>query len=184
MWRSTAPSGSGSYSELRAGADKLPVGHGQTGSGWNVAAAVLTVAALVSWFVLQSPADSPDQNVFGLYRGRSFIACAVLTYVALLVLLGRILRADEVSPVNALALYFDFRELTPVGDEGDTMIRQLADRLVEVDLLGRAAQLIQHQVTFRLKGDEKARVGTKLAAIYILDRQYDKAMGPAPAQRW
>ena len=92
--------------------------------------------------------------------------------------------ADKVSPVNALALYFDFRELTPVGDEGDTMIRQLADRLVEVDLLGRAAQLIQHQVTFRLKGDEKARVGTKLAAIYILDRQYDKAMDALRESRW
>ena len=92
--------------------------------------------------------------------------------------------ADEVAPVSALALYFDFRELTPVGRDGDTMIRLLADRLVEVDLLGRAAQLIQHQVTFRLKGEEKARVGTKLAAIYLLDRQYDKAMEALRESRW
>ncbi|MCH8110735.1 MAG: hypothetical protein IH905_02070 [Proteobacteria bacterium] len=92
--------------------------------------------------------------------------------------------ADDVAPVSALALYFDFRELTPVGSDGDTMIRLLADRLVEVDLLGRAAQLIQHQVTFRLKGEEKARVGTKLAAIYLLDRQYDKAMEALRESRW
>ena len=92
--------------------------------------------------------------------------------------------ADDIAPVNALALYFDFRELTPVGREGDAMIRQLADRLVEVDLLGRAAQLVQHQVTFRLKGEEKARVGTKLAAIYILDRQFDKALEALSESRW
>ncbi len=92
--------------------------------------------------------------------------------------------ADEVAPVSALALYFDFRELTPVGSDGDTMIRLRADRLVEVDLLGRAAQLIQHQVSFRLKGEEKARVGTKLAAIYLLDRQYDKAMEALRESRW
>lgn len=92
--------------------------------------------------------------------------------------------ADDVAPVRALALYFDFRELTPVGSDGDTMIRLLADRLVEVDLLGRAAQLIQHQVTFRLKGGEKSRVGTKLAAIYLLDRQYSKAMEALRESRW
>ncbi|MCH8187594.1 MAG: hypothetical protein IIB66_02645, partial [Proteobacteria bacterium] len=92
--------------------------------------------------------------------------------------------ADVVAPVTALALYFDFRELTPVGSDGDAMIRLLADRLVEVDLLGRAAQLIQHQVTFRLKREEKARVGTKLAAIYLLDRQYGKAMEALRESRW
>ncbi len=92
--------------------------------------------------------------------------------------------ADSLEPVKALALFFDFRELTPVGRDGDAMIRQLADRLVEVDLLGRAAELIQHQVEFRLKGEEKSRVAAKLAAIYILDRQPEEALEALQGSRW
>ncbi len=78
--------------------------------------------------------------------------------------------ADALPPLQALALYDDFRELTPAGTEGDLMIQKLADRLVSVDLLNRAADLLAHQVRFRLKGENKARVGAKLAVIRLLDR--------------
>lgn len=84
--------------------------------------------------------------------------------------------SEQLGPVAALGLYFDFRELTPVGRDGDQMVRNLADRLVSVDLLGRAAELIDFQVNFRLRGAEKARVAAKLAAIYLLDRQPEKAL--------
>ena len=84
--------------------------------------------------------------------------------------------AEQLGPVAALGLYFDFRELTPVGRDGDQMVRNLADRLVSVDLLGRAAELIDFQVNFRLRGAEKSRVAAKLAAIYLLDRQPEKAL--------
>ena len=43
--------------------------------------------------------------------------------------------APKVSPLVAVALYDEFRELTPAGAEGDRLIAGLADRLVEVDLL-------------------------------------------------
>lgn len=78
--------------------------------------------------------------------------------------------ADALPPLQALALYDDFRELTPAGTEGDLMIQKLADRLVSVDLLNRAADLLAHQVRFRLKGEDRARVGAKLAVIRLLDR--------------
>jgi hypothetical protein len=78
--------------------------------------------------------------------------------------------ADRLPPLKALALYDDFRELTPAGPEGDLMIQRLADRLVSVDLLDRAASLLSHQVRYRLKGEERARVGAKLALIMLLDR--------------
>jgi len=84
--------------------------------------------------------------------------------------------ADILPPVTAIALYDEFRELTPPGALGDEMIRRLADRLVGVDLLDRAADLLEAQVDFRLKGEEKARVGARLALIYIFDRKYDKAI--------
>jgi hypothetical protein len=92
--------------------------------------------------------------------------------------------ADRMEPVRAMALYYDFRELTPVGKEGDEMIRQLADRLVSVDLLDRAAQLLDHQVKFRLRREEKARIGARLAAIYYLDKQPDKVLETLKLSRW
>lgn len=84
--------------------------------------------------------------------------------------------ADILPPVTAIALYDEFRELTPPGALGDEMIRRLADRLVGVDLLDRAADLLEQQVDFRLKGEQKARVGARLALIYLLDRKYDKTI--------
>ena len=83
---------------------------------------------------------------------------------------------EGMTPLQALALYDSFRELTPVGQAGDKIIEGLADRLVRVDLLDRAARLLDRQVKFRLQGVEKARVGARLAVIHLLDRQPDSAI--------
>ena len=83
--------------------------------------------------------------------------------------------ADKLAPVTAIALYDEFKELTPAGTRGDEMIRKLADRLVGVDLLDRAARLLEAQVRFRLKGADKARVGAQLALVHVLARDPDKA---------
>ena len=79
--------------------------------------------------------------------------------------------ADSLPPVSAIALYDEFRDLTPTGAQGDEMVRKLADRLVTVDLLGRAADLLRHQVDYRLKGLDKVRVGTQLAVLSLLDKK-------------
>ena len=84
--------------------------------------------------------------------------------------------ADAMTPLTALSLYDQFRELTPVGRRGDVIIQRLADRLVQVDLLDRAAILLDRQVRFRLQGVSKARVGSRLALIRLLDRQPEKAL--------
>ena len=86
-------------------------------------------------------------------------------------------KVDGLPPVQALALFYDFRELTPVGAQGDEMIRKLSDRLVSVDLLPQAAELLQHQVDHRLDGIAKASVATRLSLIYLLDRKAEKALG-------
>ncbi len=76
-------------------------------------------------------------------------------------------KADELPPVTAIALYDEFRELTPAGEKGDEMIRKLADRLAAVDLLREAAELLENQVQFRLSGQQKAQVGTRLTVVYL-----------------
>lgn len=84
--------------------------------------------------------------------------------------------ADRMDPVAALSLYYDFRELTPPGARGDDMVRKLAQRLVKVDLLDQAAELLNYQVANRLKGAARAQVAADLAAIEIANRAPEKAL--------
>src|SRR5690606_11596252 len=84
--------------------------------------------------------------------------------------------ADGMQPVPALGLFYDFRELTPIGADGDEMVRRLARRLVDVDLLDQAAELLKHQVDARLEGVAKAQVATDLARVYLMDRQPEAAL--------
>jgi tetratricopeptide (TPR) repeat protein len=84
--------------------------------------------------------------------------------------------ADGMTPLRAIALYDEFRELTPTGPKGDEMIRRLADRLVSVDLLQQAAALLERQVKYRLSGADKAKVGARLGLVYLLDREPEKAV--------
>lgn len=83
---------------------------------------------------------------------------------------------SDLSPVQALSLYYDYRELTPSGRRGDAMVRKLADRLIEVDLLPQAASLLEYQVKNRLRGAARAQVAADLALVYLLDDRPDKAL--------
>ncbi|MBO6580554.1 MAG: hypothetical protein JJ972_16140 [Thalassospira sp.] len=83
---------------------------------------------------------------------------------------------NNISAIKAVALYDEFRELTPAGDKGDELIRRLADRMVDVELFERAEELLEHQVDFRLTGVEKARVGARLALVYLLDSKPEETI--------
>ncbi len=85
-------------------------------------------------------------------------------------------RADTMEPIEAMTLYYDFQQLTPAGARGDEMIRNLARRLIGVDLLDQAAALLEYQVKNRLDGAAKAQIAADLAVIYIANRQPDKAL--------
>jgi tetratricopeptide (TPR) repeat protein len=92
-------------------------------------------------------------------------------------------KGDAMAPIDALSLFYDFRELTPIGNRGDEMIRRLADRLVSVDLLDQAAGLLQYQVDKRLQGAARSEVATRLAVIYLMNRKPDKALAVLRASR-
>src|SRR5258708_34080887 len=38
-------------------------------------------------------------------------------------------QGDDLPPVDALGMFYEYRELTPIGRRGDEMIRRLADRV-------------------------------------------------------
>ena len=84
--------------------------------------------------------------------------------------------ADSLGPVDALGLYYDFRQLTPPGAKGDEMIRNLARRLVNVDLLSQAAQLLDYQLQNRLHGVARTQIAADLAVIYLANRKPQDAL--------
>ena len=92
-------------------------------------------------------------------------------------------QADAMEPVQALTLYYDYREFTPPGARGDEMVRNLARRLVKVDLLSQAAELLDYQVNNRLEGAAKAQIAADLAVIELADRKPDKALEALNASR-
>jgi tetratricopeptide (TPR) repeat protein len=92
-------------------------------------------------------------------------------------------QADGLEPVQALALFYDFKELTPIGADGDLMVRKLVRRLVDVDLLPQAAELLKYQADNRLDGVPKAQVSTDLAVIYLMDRKPEQALEAINASR-
>lgn len=92
-------------------------------------------------------------------------------------------KGDALAPIEALGLFYDFRALIPVGRKGDEMIRRLAERLITVDLLTQAAELLQHQVDNRLQGVGRAQVAARLAMIYLMNRKPERALQALRATR-
>lgn len=93
-------------------------------------------------------------------------------------------QADQMEPVAALGLYYEFRELTPPGRRGDQLLDRLGDRLVRVDLLEEAAKVVQQQVTFRLRAEQRAESAAKLAIIYLLDKKPEEALKTLRESDW
>lgn len=85
-------------------------------------------------------------------------------------------KGDDIPPVEALAMFYEFRDLTPIGRRGDEMIRRLADRLVGIDLLDQASQLLQYQIDHRLEGSARAQVASRLAMVYLMNRKPERAI--------
>ena len=92
-------------------------------------------------------------------------------------------KGDDIPPVEALAMFYENRELTPIGRRGDEMIRRLAERLVAVDLLDQAAELLQYQVDHRLEGAARAQVAARLAMVYLMNRKPQRAIAALHATR-
>ena len=63
------------------------------------------------------------------------------------------------------------------------MVRKLARRLVDVDLLDQAAELLKYQADNRLDGVARAQVDTDLALIQVMNRQPEAALDALNASR-
>nr|WP_238307653.1 MULTISPECIES: hypothetical protein [Methylobacteriaceae] len=77
-------------------------------------------------------------------------------------------RAEKLGGIEGLALYFDFKEFAPPGRRADEIVRKLADRLVALDLLDSADELLQYQIDHRLSGPARSSVSARLATIRLM----------------
>jgi len=92
-------------------------------------------------------------------------------------------KADSLPPVLAISLWYQFSELTPKGEPGNRMVRNLATRLVSVELFEQAAKLLEYQVKERVTGIARANIAANLARIYIRANQPSKALTVLRATR-
>jgi hypothetical protein len=92
-------------------------------------------------------------------------------------------KGEDMKPIDALGMFYEYRELTPIGRRGDEMIRRLAERLAAVDLLDQAAELLQYQVDKRLEGAARAQVAARLAMVHLTNRKPDRAIAALRSSR-
>ena len=84
---------------------------------------------------------------------------------------------STLSPVKALALFQDFKWLAPLSKKHYLIMQKLADRLVAVDLLPRAQELL---LSMLYKPDvpliDQAKIGARLAIIYLFENKPTDAL--------
>lgn len=86
-------------------------------------------------------------------------------------------RADNLPPLKSLALYHDFEWLAPKSSHYTEIVQKLSDRLVAVDLLDRAEDLLLQQLKYaRITPKQKGTIGTRLALIYLFKEQSHEAL--------
>jgi hypothetical protein len=84
--------------------------------------------------------------------------------------------ADKLSPLRALAIFQDYRDLSPSVARQDAVIERLADRMVQIDLLDQAAELLAKQISIKTEAADKARLGARIAGIRLNDSKPDLAI--------
>ncbi|MEQ1789395.1 MAG: hypothetical protein ABL857_03010, partial [Rickettsiales bacterium] len=83
---------------------------------------------------------------------------------------------EKLSPLEILALYYEYRKYMPSGTAGNEMLDRLAENLISVDLLEQAASLLDHQMRAQTEKEQRSQIGAKLAATYLLNHQPQKAL--------
>lgn len=87
-------------------------------------------------------------------------------------------QADSRLPaIKSLALYQDFQNLAELSSQKNLIIQKLADRLVAVDLLPRAASLLGSLLDSPdLSASDVAKIGARLAIINLFEKQPGAAL--------
>jgi len=85
-------------------------------------------------------------------------------------------RFDGLDPLVSVAVYDEFKELTPVGEEGNKLIDSIADKLMSISLMSRATDVLRDKMNRLGQGQDAIRTGLRIAAIELLDREPENAL--------
>lgn len=78
-------------------------------------------------------------------------------------------KIQSVSPLDAVTVFEEFPDLIPAGPDADKIVQALAERLVEVDLLPRAATMLRNLSEQKLKGMDAVRTMMRVGQIELMD---------------
>lgn len=100
---------------------------------------------------------------------------------------------SRMALADAAGLYWDYRDVSPAGVDGDLLVLRLADRLEAAGLYARAAQLLDYQARQRREDVAQGPLSVRVAQLYILSGTPDRALsllhdteqpGYPDAMRW
>ena len=83
---------------------------------------------------------------------------------------------EKMDDFTVVALFYEFKELNPIGEQGDDVIIGITKRLVRLDLLENAADLLRHQIKYRLQGEKRVINADNLALVLLMDKKPNEAM--------
>jgi hypothetical protein len=86
--------------------------------------------------------------------------------------------SGNLDTIATLGLYYDFRELTPPGEQGDMLITYVAMKLKSIGLHNRAIELLENQYRYRAEGNKErqARLAYTIAESYYGQEDYPSAL--------
>ena len=86
-------------------------------------------------------------------------------------------KAESIAPLEAISIYTAYGDLMPTGEKGSVATLNFADFLIRMDLLEKAAELIDDQISRGAPPQEEMpKLGAKLAAVYLLDGKPQQAL--------
>lgn len=84
--------------------------------------------------------------------------------------------AQNIDDFTAISLFYEFRDYVPIGEQGDKIIISIINRLINLELLDSAIDLLDHQVRYRLSGSQKVKEANLLSLVYIMNNQAPQAI--------
>jgi tetratricopeptide (TPR) repeat protein len=102
------------------------------------------------------------------------------------VVFRKILMTDlgkNLSPLESLSLYADFSYLIPKGEKGNEVRFNLAEKLINIDLLDQASALFEEVLRTAQSDVEKADIARRLAGVRLLDHRAEDALSVLDASK-
>ena len=77
---------------------------------------------------------------------------------------------------SVVALFYEFKDMNPIGTQGDEVILTIAKKLINLDLLDKATDLLKHQVLYRLTGEKRIVHADCLAILLLMNKKPNEAI--------